>query len=148
MKKKVTRQEEFLAELDAVMPWTRPLTLIGPHYPKVGPKGGRLPMPPETMLRVYFLQNWYAPSDPMADETLYGSEEMRRFAGIELGDERIYDGRQSCPSLSENSMGAQDHAHRPLQMAESCLRSNRQGGNAIQPVLHLLIIPESGNVFL
>jgi hypothetical protein len=25
----------------------------------------------ETMLRVYFLQNWYALSDPMAEETLY-----------------------------------------------------------------------------
>jgi IS5 family transposase len=41
------------------------------------------------MLRVYFLQNWYALSDPMAEETLYDSEAMRRFAGIELGDDRI-----------------------------------------------------------
>jgi transposase, IS5 family len=43
------------------------------------------------MLRVYFLQNWYALSDPMAEETLYESEAMRRFAGIELGDDRIPD---------------------------------------------------------
>ena len=43
------------------------------------------------MLRVYFLQNWYALSDPMAEETLYDSEAMRRFAGIELGDDRIPD---------------------------------------------------------
>ncbi len=43
------------------------------------------------MLRVYFLQNWYALSDPMAEETLYDSETMRRFAGIELGDDRIPD---------------------------------------------------------
>ena len=48
-------------------------------------------MPLETMLRVYFLQNWYALSDPMAEETLYDSETMRRFAGIELGDDRIPD---------------------------------------------------------
>jgi transposase, IS5 family len=48
-------------------------------------------MPLETMLRVYFLQNWYALSDPMAEETLYDSEAMRRFAGIELGDDRIPD---------------------------------------------------------
>lgn len=46
-------------------------------------------MPLETVLRVYFLQNWYALSDPMAEETLYDSEAMRRFAGIELGDDRI-----------------------------------------------------------
>ena len=38
-----------------------------PHYPKAGPKGGRPPMPLETMLRVYFLQNWYALSDPAAE---------------------------------------------------------------------------------
>lgn len=48
-------------------------------------------MPLETMLRVYFLRNWYALSDPMAEETLYDSEAMRRFAGIELGDDRIPD---------------------------------------------------------
>jgi IS5 family transposase len=43
------------------------------------------------MLRVYFLQNWYALSDPMAEESLYDSEAMRHFAGIELGDDRIPD---------------------------------------------------------
>jgi IS5 family transposase len=71
MKKKVTRREQFLAEMEAVVPWGRLLALIAPHYPKVGPKGGRPPMPLETMLRVYFLQNLYALSDPMAEETLY-----------------------------------------------------------------------------
>jgi IS5 family transposase len=91
MKKKVTRREQFLTEMNAVVPWSRLLGLIEPHYPKAGPKGGRPPMPLETMLRVYFLQNWYALSDPMAEETLYDSEAMRRFAGIELGDDRIPD---------------------------------------------------------
>lgn len=91
MKKKLTRREQFLAEMDAVVPWARLLALIAPHYPKVGPKGGRPPMPLETMLRVYFLQNWYALSDPMTEETLYDSEAMRRFAGIERGDDRVPD---------------------------------------------------------
>ncbi len=45
----------------------------------------------ETMLRVYFLQNWYALSDPIAEETLFGSEAMRRVAGIEFGDDRVRD---------------------------------------------------------
>lgn len=91
MKKKQTRREVFLSEMEAVVPWGRLLGLITPHYPKAGPKGGRPPMPIEAMLRVYFLQNWYALSDPMAEETLYDSEAMRRFAGIELGDDRIPD---------------------------------------------------------
>jgi len=91
MKKKRTRREIFLAEMDVVVPWGRLLALIAPHYPKAGPKGGRPPMPLETMLRIHFLQNWYALSDPMAEETLYDSEAMRRFAGIELGDDRVPD---------------------------------------------------------
>jgi IS5 family transposase len=91
MKKKQTRREKFLAEMDVVVPWARLLTLIALHYPKAGPKGGRPPMPLETMLRVYFLQQWYALSDPMAEEMLYDSDAMRKFAGIELGDDRIPD---------------------------------------------------------
>jgi hypothetical protein len=47
MKKKVTRREQFLAEMDAVVPWTRLAALIPPHYPKIGTKGGRPPMPLE-----------------------------------------------------------------------------------------------------
>ena len=73
------------------MPRSRLPVLIEPHYPKAGPKGGRPPMPLETMLRVYFLQQWYALSDPMAEEMLYDSDAMRRFADVELGDDRIPD---------------------------------------------------------
>lgn len=40
MKKKVTRREQFLAEMDAVVPWMRLQSLIEPHYPKAGPKAG------------------------------------------------------------------------------------------------------------
>lgn len=64
--KKQTRRELFLSEMDAVVPWGRLLSLIKPHYPKAESRDGRPPMQLETMLRVYFLQNWYAPSDPMA----------------------------------------------------------------------------------
>lgn len=45
MKKKQTRREQFLAEMDAVVPWVCLLAVIGPYYPKAGPKGGRPPMP-------------------------------------------------------------------------------------------------------
>ncbi|RYH07251.1 IS5/IS1182 family transposase, partial [Tropicimonas sp. IMCC6043] len=41
MKKKRTRREQFLTEMDAVVPWRRLLALIEPHYPKARPKGGR-----------------------------------------------------------------------------------------------------------
>ena len=90
--KKRTRREKFLAEMEAVVPWTRVLALIAPHHPKVGPRGGRPPMPLETMLRVCSLRQWYALSDPMAEEMLYDSDAIRLFACIEPGDDRIPDG--------------------------------------------------------
>jgi len=57
LERRQTRREQFLAEMDAVVPWTRPPALSAPHCPKAGRKGGRPPMPPETMLRACFLQN-------------------------------------------------------------------------------------------
>jgi IS5 family transposase len=83
---------EFLAEMEAVVPWTRLLALIEPHYPKAGPKGGRPPMPLETMLRVYFLQQLVCleRSDGRGD-AVRQRRDAARFAGIELGDDRIPD---------------------------------------------------------
>ena len=88
-KGKVTRRERFLAEMDAVIPWPRLLALIEPHYPKAGT--GRQPHPMERMLRIYFMQNWFNLSDPGAEDALYDSESMRRFAGIELAEDTIPD---------------------------------------------------------
>ena len=88
-KGKVTRRERFLAEMDAVIPWTRLLGLIAPHYPKAG--HGRQPLGMEKMLRIYFLQQWFNLSDPQAEDAIYDSESMRRFARVELGDEVVPD---------------------------------------------------------
>jgi IS5 family transposase len=88
-KGKVTRRERFLAEMDAVIPWSRLLALIEPHYPKPG--NGTQPLPMEWMLRIYFMQNWFNLSDPAAEDALYDSESMRRFAGIELAEDAIPD---------------------------------------------------------
>jgi IS5 family transposase len=35
-------------------------------------------------LRIYFLQQWYQPSDPGAEEALYDIQSTRAFAGLEL----------------------------------------------------------------
>jgi len=37
------------------------------------------------MLRVYFLQQWFNLSDPGAEDALYESPVLRRFAGVDLG---------------------------------------------------------------
>jgi transposase, IS5 family len=88
-KGKVTRRERFLAEMDAVIPWKHLNRLIEPYYPKAG--NGTQPMPQERMLRIYFMQQWFNLSDPAAEDALYDSESMRRFAGIELSDDAIPD---------------------------------------------------------
>jgi len=84
-KGKVTGRERFLGEMDAVIPWSRLVRLIEPHYPKAGQ--GRQPLGLEKMLRIYFLQHWFNLSDPQAEDAIYDSESMRRFARVELGDE-------------------------------------------------------------
>lgn len=88
-KKKVTRRERFLTEMEAVIPWDRLLALIEPHYPKG--ETGRPPKPLATMLRIYFMQQWFNLSDPQAEDGLYDSESMRRFAGLDLADDAIPD---------------------------------------------------------
>jgi IS5 family transposase len=80
---KKTRREQFLDEMDAVMPWAELLALVAPYY-STG-ETGRKPVGLEIMLRVYFLQQWFALSDPAAEDALYESAVLRRFANIDLG---------------------------------------------------------------
>lgn len=79
--RKKTRRELFLNEMDQVVPWKRLAALIEPHYPIAG-RRGRQPYPLASMLRIHFLQQWYALSDPSMEEALYDTAVMRRFAGI------------------------------------------------------------------
>ena len=88
-KKKRTKREAFLAEMESVVPWALVVALIEPHYPKAG--NGRRPYPLAVMLRIYFLQQWYQLSDPGAEEALYDIQSMRAFAGLELGRDAIPD---------------------------------------------------------
>jgi len=88
-KKKQTKREKFLAEMERVVPWGKLAAVIEPYYPKAA--NGRRPMALERMLRIYFLQQWYALSDPGMEEALYDIESVRRFAGIELGEEGVPD---------------------------------------------------------
>lgn len=47
----------FLADMDAAVPWGSILALIEPHFPNALPESERVPMPVETMLRIYFPPN-------------------------------------------------------------------------------------------
>ena len=86
-KRKQTRKELFLIEMDRVVPWKGLITLIEPHYPKGD--GGRPAYPLMAMLRVHLMQNWFGYSDPAMEEALYETTILRQFAGLSL--ERIPD---------------------------------------------------------
>src|SRR4030043_1884330 len=88
-KKKKTRREKFLEEMEQVIPWEELLAAVKKYYPKAG--NGRQPMPLEWMLRIYFMQQWYGLSDPAMEDALYDSESMRRFAGIDIAADVIPD---------------------------------------------------------
>lgn len=88
-KRKQTRREKFLGEMEKLVPWSRLVGVIEPYYPK-GEKG-RPPIGIERMLRIYFLQQWYGLADEALEDTIYDSQAMRIFAGIDLSREAVPD---------------------------------------------------------
>jgi hypothetical protein len=81
-KRKKTRREVFLEEMELVVPWKVLLKVIEPFYPMAG--RGRRPYPLESMLRVHLMQNWFALSDPAMEEALYEITSLRNFARLKL----------------------------------------------------------------
>src|SRR5215469_12910414 len=88
-KKKPTRRDKFLAEMEAVVPWARLVQRLEPFYPK-GVRG-RPPIGLERMLRVYFVQQWYGLADEAVEDAFYDSQALRGFAGIDLNRDPVPD---------------------------------------------------------
>ncbi len=103
---KQTKRERFLSEMEAVVPWRELCSLIEPHYPSG--QRGRPPIGIERMLRIYFLRQWVNMSDPQAEDCLYDSEAMRKFVGIDLGEEASPDETKICKFrhlIEDNGLG-------------------------------------------
>ena len=83
-KRKKTRREVFLEEMELVVPWKELVKVITPFYPVAG--RGRRPYPLEAMLRIHLMQNWFALSDPSMEEALYEIASLRTFAGLKLSE--------------------------------------------------------------
>ena len=90
MKKKRTRREKFLAEMERIVPWSRLTAVIEPLYPKSG-RVGRPPIGVPKMLRMYCLQQWYGLADEALEDALYDSQALRDFVGIDLSRESVPD---------------------------------------------------------
>jgi len=88
-KKKQTRRDKFLAEMEQVVPWARLVERLRPLYPKG--ERGRPPSGLERMLRIYFVQQWYGLADEALEDALYDSQALRGFVGIELNRDPVPD---------------------------------------------------------
>ncbi|MGH8197299.1 MAG: IS5 family transposase, partial [Steroidobacteraceae bacterium] len=107
--RKSTRREEFLAQMNRVVPWGKLTALIEPVYPQ-GEGAGRPPVGLERMLRIHFLQHWFNLSDPAVEEALYDSRAMREFVGIDFGREPAPDETTICKfrhRLEAHALGQQ-----------------------------------------
>ena len=78
---KRTRKQEFLAQMERVVPWAALVELIAPYYPEG--KNGRPPFALETMLRIHFMQQWFSLSDPAMEEAFFDTPLYREFAQLD-----------------------------------------------------------------
>lgn len=89
-KKKQTRRDKFLRQMEQVVPWQRLIAVVEPHYPKSG-RRGRPPIALHKMLRMYFVQNWYGLADEAVEDAIYDSQALRDFCSIDLAVESVPD---------------------------------------------------------
>lgn len=82
-RKKKTRKQRFLDKMEEVLPWEEFFSLMEPLYPKG--ERGRPPVALETMLRIYFMQQWFGCSDPGVEDELRDNIAMQRFAHLAPG---------------------------------------------------------------
>jgi IS5 family transposase len=89
-KKKQTRRDRFLAQLEAVTPWAQLEAALAPFYP-AGKGPGRPPLGLSRMLRMYVAQQCFGLSDEGIEDAVYDSQAIRRFVGIDLAREAAPD---------------------------------------------------------
>ena len=89
-KKRVTRRDRFLSEIEAVTPWLALVAEIEPFYPK-GEGRGRPPIGVHRMLRMYIAQQCFGLSDEGIEDAIYDSQAIRGFIGIDLNRETAPD---------------------------------------------------------
>jgi len=89
-KKKQTRRDRFLVEIEAATPWASLLNVIAPYYPVSG-RRGHPPVGLERMLRMYIVQQCFGFSDEGTEDAVYDSQAIRHFVGIDLNREAVPD---------------------------------------------------------
>ena len=88
-RKRATRKDEFLRQMDKMIPWTEWVKMIRPYYPKG--ERGRPARGIETMTIMYLLQMWFNLSDEGVEDAIYDSYAMRSFMRIDFMEESVPD---------------------------------------------------------
>lgn len=89
-KKKRTRRDIFLEELDRITPWAAMEQRVAPFYPKEG-SPGQPPIGLARILRMYVAQQCFGLSDEGMEDAVYDSQAIRNFVGIDLTRESAPD---------------------------------------------------------
>lgn len=89
-KKKQTRRDRFLAEIEAITPWSVLAQSLIPFYPKSGGRG-RPPIGLRRMLRMHVAQQCFGLSDEGIEDAIYDSQAIRHFVDIDLSRESAPD---------------------------------------------------------
>jgi IS5 family transposase len=84
------RKREFLDKMERVVLWVPLVRVVEPHYPKA--ENGRPPFGIETMLRIRYLRQWFALSDPVMEKGLHDMLVFGEFAKLCDGVFRLPDG--------------------------------------------------------
>jgi IS5 family transposase len=80
-----TKKKEFLAQIDRIIPWSKWIGMILPHYYK-GERGNK-PYDLELMLRIYLVQNLYDLSDMASMTEVIDSRAFSEFCGVDSSNQ-------------------------------------------------------------
>ena len=66
--------------METIVPWAVLVEIVAPHYPKS--KMGRPPFPIDTVLRIYYMRQWFGLHDPAMEKALHDMPLRREFAKL------------------------------------------------------------------
>jgi len=90
-KKKRTRRDRFLADLERLVPWAALEAQLAPFYHNTDGKPGRPALGLSRMLRMYIVQQCFGFSDEGCEDAIYDSQAIQLFMGIDLARDAVPD---------------------------------------------------------
>ena len=125
-RKRVPKRENFLQQMNQIIPWKRWVAMISPFYPEG--KRGRPPKEIECMLRMYLMQAWFNLSDEGIEDAIYDSYSMKKFLGIDFRKKQVPDATTLLKFRHLRNLGI---CWRSMTLADKYLMIS---GNACKPL--------------